>query len=624
MARLGRPAAWAALLLGSCAATPGAGEPSRPNILWIIVEDASPNLSCYGETVIRTPNLDALARDGVRFENAFTTCPVCSPSRSALITGMVQTTLGAHQHRSQHIGRKASGNTAYYDSYRVPVPLVPELFRKAGYFVSIQGKDEQGDHARLGGKPSGVLLAKTDYNFMWDTAVYEATDWKECPADRPFFAQIMLRGGQNRRAREHATDPAKVKLPPYDPDHPVIRRDRADYLNSWVQADREAAEILEALESSGRAKDTIVFFLSDHGRPHVRGIQFLYDDGMRIPLIVRFPDGRRKGTVREDLVRHIDVAATSLALAGLPLPDAMQGDDLFAKDYRPRDRVFSARDRCDETVDLMRSVRTHRYKYIRNFLPHLPHAQPNQYKDGYRTLRLLRELHEKGRLDPLQARIFRPVRPVEELYDLERDPLETVNLAGRPGVRVTQDRLRRALYDWMVRSGDLGLIPEPILEDLGKKYGNKFFVLRQPENRGLVRRLIDVIEAGDRKDRARLLEALASPRPSIRYWAATGLGTSGDPAAVDPLLPRLEDPSPAVRVAAALALGRLGRSGAPERVLAREIRNENVIVGMYAVRALEWIGDGARRVRADIAAARDSRYEFIRRIARRITAKFAE
>ena len=208
-----------------------------------------------------------------------------------------------------------------------------------------------------------------------------------------------------------------------------------------------------------------------------------------------------------------------------------------------------------------------------------------------------------------------------EFLDLKKDPLETVNLAGRPEHREIQERLRRALYDWRVRSGDLGLIPEPILENLGREHGNKVHVLRQPEHRDLVRRLIEVVEAGRRGDLGLLREALPSPRPSVRYWAATALGTSGLRDESERLLPLLEDPSAAVRFASALALGRLGRRGEPGRVLARELGNENVIVGMYAIRALEWIGDEAINVRDEIEAAKESPYEFTRRIAHRLLAR---
>jgi len=221
--------AFAVLLSGMLVWPPiGTAAPPRPNIVWIVGEDASAHLSCYGETTIRTPHLDGLAKDGLRFVNAFVTNPVCSPSRSAMVTGMYQTTLGAHNHRSQNRSSKARGNTAYYDSYRLPAVIrpVPRIFREAGYYCT------------LGSGPALQRPGKTDYNFISEARLYDGADWRQGPPDKPFFAQITLRGGKNRRAKQHGTDPAKVKLPPYYPDHPVLRRDWADYHNLWVQMDQ--------------------------------------------------------------------------------------------------------------------------------------------------------------------------------------------------------------------------------------------------------------------------------------------------------------------------------------------------------------------------------------------------
>jgi arylsulfatase A-like enzyme len=575
----------------------------RPNVLWIVVEDASPHVGCYGETTIETPHIDALAAEGVRFTRAFVTAPVCSPSRSAMVTGMYQTTLGAHNHRSQRAGGKGGGNAAYDESFRLPVPSVPELFRRAGYYVTNSGLNKTG---------------KTDYNFTGD--LYDPGDWADRKPGQPFFAQVQLHGGKARGAKvDDPVDPAAVTLPPYYPDDPVLRRDWAAYLNSWIKTDREVGQIIRRLRDEGVLDSTAVFFWTDHGVSHVRGKQFLYDEGIRVPLIVRFGDGRAAGSSREDLVEHIDVAATSLALAGIAIPDFVQGRDLFAGDYKPRSFVFATRDRCDETVDVIRAVRTKRYKYIRNFLSHLPHAQPNQYKDGKAITQAMRRLHREGGLSELQARVFEAPRPAEELYDVEADPHETVNLAEDPKFRGVRDELRRTLYDHMVETRDVGLIPEPILEDLGREHGSKYHVLRQSEHAGLVRSLIDVIDAGQRGDRQALLKALQSERPSVRYHAATWLGILGDRSAAEALAERADDEVAAVRVAVSLALCQLGRHERHAPRLARLIEDENLIVGMYAIRALEHIGPQAAAVQPAIEAARESRYEFTRRIANRLT-----
>jgi hypothetical protein len=483
------------------------------------------------------------------------------------------------------------------------VPSIPRLFKDAGYYAC-------NSATGLGDSKFG----KTDYNFAWDKSDYDGADWAARKPDQPFFVQIQLRGGKNRKAK-HGTRPAAVSLPPYYPDHPVLRDDWATYLNSWVQTDREVGAILKRLQDEGIADSTVIFFWTDHGVSHARGKQFLYEEGIRVPLIVRDPAAKDSSKVRTDLVTHIDIAASSLALAGIDIPEHLQGVDLFAGDYQPRDMVFSARDRCDETVEIQRCVRTARHKYIRNFLPHLPHLQPNQYKDGKAIIKTMRSLHSLGQLTDLQSRVFAPTRPKEELYDLDKDPHETVNLAGDPGHAATVQKLRTALYQWMVESRDVGLIPEPILEEFGNRYGNKYHVLQQAENKTLIGDVLKVIDATDSRV---WVEGLQSRQPSIRYWSATALGVRGGAAHIDDLKSLTHDSSSGVRVAASLAMFRLGDESSVS-ALAAEITNKNVLTGMYAIRALEMTGANAREHAAAIRAAQDSRYEFTRRIARRLS-----
>ncbi len=595
------------LILAIVLAIPfGVEAQSRPNIIWVVVEDASPHIGCYGETVIKTPYLNQMAADGVKFENAFVTCPVCSPSRSAMVSGMFQTTLGSHNHRSCNLQSKANGNVDYYDSYRVPesIRLVPELFTDAGYYVVNGGK------------------GKTDYNFIERSELYRGKDWKDRDPNQPFFAQIQLSGGKNRGAKiDRPTDPADVTLPPYYPDDPQLREDWAQYLNSWVYVDNEMGKLFERLEAEGIADSTVVFFWTDHGISHLRGKQFLYEEGIRVPMIVKFPHHKRAGTVRTDLVSHIDVAAASLQLAGIPIPDYIQGRPIFAEDYQPRQRIFAARDRCDETSETIRCVRTDRFKYIRNFISWRPHLQPNRYKDGKQISQTMRRLHAEGKLNELQARVFQPTRPMEEFYDLDADPHETVNLAGNPEFRETLLQLRRALYTGMVKSRDVGLIPEPILEDLGRQYGSKYAVLKQPENEGLIREAIETIHKGERRNIDALVEALESPRPTIRYWAATWLGNSQEPSVAQRLQESLKDENATVRVAAALALCKLGEAEAGLPTLQKEIENPNLLVGLYAIRGLEEIGPAADPALPAIQHARQSAYDPTSRVAVRLTAQ---
>lgn len=438
--------AWLAALAPLASAAP------RPNILWIVVDDMSANFSCYGETQIQTPHVDRLAKEGTQFTRAFVTAPVCSPCRSALITGMYQTSIGAHHHRS---GRGA-------EKIRLPPPVmpVPHLFRHAGYYTCIGGA--------LG---AGKGLGKTDYNFEWDRQMYDGADWSGRKPGQPFFMQVQLHGGKYREAKRwnetalkefgRLTPPDNVVLPPYYPRDRVLLDDWARYLDAVRYTDKQAGAVLDRLAAEGILDQTVVFFLTDHGISHARGKQFLYDEGIHVPLVIRGP-GVAKGKVREDLVEHIDLAATSLALAGIEVSEWMQGRDVLAGNYRKRDAVFAARDRCDETVDRLRCVRTDRFKYIRNFHPARPHLQPNRYKDNKPIVRRLRALHAAGTLDPLADKLlFAPTRPAEELYDLTADPHELHNLAADPVHAKTLESLRRRLDEWMEKTNDRGRQPEP-------------------------------------------------------------------------------------------------------------------------------------------------------------------
>ena len=434
-----------------------AQQAKRPNIVWIIPDDMSANFSCYGETAIQTPHVDQLAREGVKFTRAFVTAPVCSTCRSAFITGMYQTSIGAHHHRS---GRGT-------EKIHLPshIKLVPKLFQQAGYYTTISGWP-----IRTG------RLGKTDYNFEWDESVYDGSDWAERKPGQPFFAQIQTPGGKLRgkdsagwekvasaaeRKFGSRTPLDAVKLPPYYPNHPDIVRDWAAYLDSVRMTDAMVGEVIARLEAEGVRDNTLILFMTDHGISHARGKQFLYDEGIHVPLVIAGP-GIEPGTVRNDPVEHIDIAALSLAAAGIAVPEWMQARDILADDYQPRDAAFSARDRCDETVDHIRSVRTSDFKYIRNFLPERPYLQPCAYKDAKAMLIALREWHAAGKLNDVQSLHLQETRPPEELYDLRNDPHEIHNLAGDPAYAETLARLRGRLDQWMEETGDQGRTPEPV------------------------------------------------------------------------------------------------------------------------------------------------------------------
>ncbi len=458
------------VLLISILSIPFQSFAQKPNILWFVVDDMSPNFSCYGEELIQTPAVDKLAAQGTQFTRAYVTAPVCSACRSALITGMYQTTIGAHHHRS---GRGEI-------KIRLPdgVRPVPELFQQAGYFTCIGSGLSDVDHRGVafaegkGRKKArgGSRLGKTDYNFEWDAKMYDSHDWAG-RGDKPFFMQVQLHGGKLREGDEKAraafrervimelgsaTAPAKVMLPPHFPRDPVLLEDWALYLDAVRLTDMHVGHVIARLEKEELLENTLVIFMTDHGISHARGKQFLYDEGTHVPFIVRGP-GIARGAVRKDLIEHIDMAALSLAAAGLPIPATMQGRDIFAKGYQPREAVFAARDRCDETVERLRSVRTDRFLYVRNFHPQRPHLQPNAYKDGKSIVQTLRSLHEAGKLPSVaEDLLFSPTRPAEELYEYQGDRFQVTNLATNPDFKAQLEAHRAKLDRWITSSADKG------------------------------------------------------------------------------------------------------------------------------------------------------------------------
>ena len=440
--------------------TDGGTDESRPNVLWAFMDDVSPWFPCYGDETVETPNIDRLAADGVCFDRMYSTAPVCTPSRSAVVTGMHQTTIGAHNHYSS-FDRFRGTEIDEWDPNHLGVRTVPEIFRSAGYYTFNEGKnhynfvdnDEALYHRSAGTETKG---AESDPGYKGEAH----TDWHGRDSGQPFFGQIQLRGGKADVDDDiDRVEPETVDVPPYYPDHPVYQREIAHHYDTIQQMDRELGTVLSALEADGLTNDTVIWFFSDHGMRLPRHKQFCYEGGIHVPALVAGP-GVPSGDVRSDLVSGIDIGPTSLALAGIETPSTMEGQNAFGPEFN-HECVVAARDRCDYTIDRIRTVVTDRYKYIRNFMPDRPYLQP-QYRDGRDSMRVLKELHEQGDLDKVQSSFVSEDRPAEELYDLDTDPHETENLVSSPD-REHQEalgRLRRHLRQWIDETDDQGQYPE--------------------------------------------------------------------------------------------------------------------------------------------------------------------
>lgn len=445
----------AAILIG-LTATFSLGADERPNILWIITDDHSQeDVGCYGHKLVHTPNMDRLAQEGTKFINAFSAAPTCAPTRSGLITGMYPIRIGAHNQRNNQ--------AVLPDGVR----LLPHYLKDAGYFCV----NANWNLTRPG---------KSDYQFRWvQRETYEkATDWAKRGAGQPFFAQVQI--SEPHRVfsgkSDRPIDPQQIELPPQYPDDPVIRADFAGYLNDIQIADDKVGQILDKLDREGDGKNTIVFFFGDQGRPFPRGKQFLYDEGLRIPLIIRWPEHIPAGEVSDRLVSMLDFAPTCLELAGADVPPHMDGVVFLGDHAVERDLVFASRDRVDDAVDRIRCLRTKRFKYIRNFFPDRPYDMNESYMVMvHSTLHALRKGHAEGTLTQEQALWMAPNRPVEELYDLEIDPNEFHNLAGAPEHRKELESFRKQLNIWIDETNDRGRQAEDpvLLEGIRREFAGQ-------------------------------------------------------------------------------------------------------------------------------------------------------
>jgi arylsulfatase A-like enzyme len=444
-----------ALLMISSMAAPAAAQ-NRPNIVWISNEDMSPHLGVYGDALARTPVLDRLAQESIRYTRAFTTAPVCAPSRAAIITGMYQTSIGA-QHMRTTEDRVPELPGPYLAVPPHYVKAFPEYLRAAGYYTSNR--------------------AKTDYQFgvpftIWDDLGPNAHWRNRQDKTQPFFSVFNLMvthesqifpSSPARKGKALITDLERVVVPPYYPDTPLVREELARMYDNIADMDTQVGDILKQLDADGLAENTIVFYWSDHGDGVPRAKRSLYDSGLHVPLMIRWPGMTPAiaNSASGRLVSMIDLAPTVLAMAGVEIPAHLQGRVLVGpKEAPPPGFVFAARDRMDQEYDMMRSARDERFLYIRNFAPDQPYAGHIIYRNQSNIMQEWLKLQAERALTGPAALWMRTSRPAEELYDTMIDPHQIRNLAGEMAHRQTLERMREALTDWMARTNDQGLLNE--------------------------------------------------------------------------------------------------------------------------------------------------------------------
>ena len=428
----------------------------RPNIIWLVAEDQSPDFfPMYGDSTISLPNIESLSLDGVVFTNAYTPVPVCAPTRSAIITGMYPTTLGTHNMRTYNAYTTENQPEIGIPSYSPLVPdgvkMFTEYLRKEGYYCTNN--------------------AKEDYNFKapesgWDESSTSA-HWRNRPKDAPFFSvfnfNVCHESGIWKQGEEELyVSPDSISVPPYFPDNDVIRHDLAVNYSNLKRLDEELGKIINQLKEDGLYENSIIFFYGDHGGPFPRYKRALYDTGIKLPLVIKFQNNLKKSNYDDRLISFIDFAPTLLSWAGITPPKVMQGKAQFGvyRDSTESNYVFASSDRFDEMYDKLRAVRTKKFKYIRNYNPEISNALAVKYREQIPMMQNMMTLRALGKLDSLPSLWFRTPKPEEELYDMENDPFELVNLSNQVQFQDTLVHLRKVLNTWIKETNDLGRTPE--------------------------------------------------------------------------------------------------------------------------------------------------------------------
>ncbi|MFT7643348.1 MAG: N-sulfoglucosamine sulfohydrolase, partial [Pirellulaceae bacterium] len=581
----------------------------RPNIVWITAEDMSATLGCYGDEYATTPHIDQLSTQSVRYTHAFASAPVCSPSRSCLITGCYAPSLGTQQMRS---------------AFPIPEFMTgfPSHLRKQGYYTSNS--------------------VKTDYNTEnWQKII--AASWDESSAtahwrnrkdkSKPFFSVFNLMTSHQSRtmvwpyakfqsevqskltpAKIH--DPVKAPLPPYYPDTPTIRKTVARFYDCVSLMDQQVGDLLKQLEEDGLAENTIVFFYSDHGSGMPRHKRALLDSGMHVPLMVRFPGKYNKwapakaGETLNRLVSFVDFGPTALSLAGVKVPKWMQGRPFLGEqNTRQRKLVYGHRDRVDEVSDLARSVRSQRYLYIRNYMPHLGYNQSTAWPDLGEIRHEFYRLTDKDSMTKPQWHFAGPSRAVEELYDCEKDPQNLVNLAHSSSHAELLSRLRKANSVHIEANQDVGFYAESEAWKLFAESTAWETARKKNLNLKEIYEAASLVGLGSEKQ---LLESLASSNSYVRFWGAIGLHNfeSLSDEAVQLLSTRLRDESMAVRIESAHVLARNG-VGKTLPVLLEALHSKQLTVVLHAARTIEGLGNAASSAAGEMEQLR-KRCEAIR------------
>lgn len=591
----------------------------RPNILWVTSEDNGPELGCYGDTFAASPNIDALAARSLVFENCWSNAPVCAPARTTIISGLFPTSLGGQHMRSQ---------------VKLPdvAKLYPQVFRGLGYYCTNNSKEDYN------------LETPAD---LWDDSSRKA-HWRNRKPGQPFFAvfNFTVSHESKLRVRPHNAihDASKVTVPAYHPDAPEVRQDWAQYYDKVTEMDREVGQILSQLKDDGLDENTIIFYYGDHGSGMPRGKRWLYQSGLRVPMIVHVPERFQQrvagqyesGTRSQRLVSFVDLMPTVLSLAGEQPLAHLHGKAFLGK-YATEDPtyIYGFRDRMDERYDMSRAIRDDKFMYIRNFYPQRPQGAYLDYMFQTPTTQVWKRMFDEGKLNEAQSFFWKP-KPAEELYDLKSDPYQVNNLALDPSQAETVTRFRGAIRDWMLNIKDLGFLPEG--EMLERAGNDAPYALGQDTSRFDLTAIYEVADLATRPaagDLESLLKLRVARDSVARFWVANGLliramGDMERDACVKAARGMTTDASPYVRCIANETVARFGTAadrGPAMRLLLNmaDTRQTNTFVGMLAMNSLDWceptkaeVGDSLDGI-PDTAKSVPGRYQsYVPRLKERI------
>ncbi len=553
-------------------------EPEKPNILWIVSEDNTTMLGCYGDKFATTPHIDKLASEGILYTNAYSQ-PACALSRSTLITGMFASSLGTEQMRS---------------NYPIPdfIQFFPIYLRQAGYYTTNNAKEDYNTSRHRG---------------VWNESSEKAS-YKNREPGQPFFAVFNLGITHESSIGVHKSpgklihDPDKVMIPPYLPATPEMKNDFALYYDKIEVMDKQVADLLKELDEAGLTNNTIIFYYSDNGGVLGRSKRFMYDAGLHVPLVIRFPKKYASlapapvGSRIDRVVSFEDFAPTVLSLAGVEMPSYMQGKPFLGEQQvLEKEYAFGFRGRIDESLEMIRTIRSKKYRYIRNYMPNKIYGQHNEYLWQAKSMASWENSYKSGSLNATQSTFWHQ-KPSEELFDTEVDPYNVNNLAGEKAYKVILEKMRQDCKDIIHRTKDTGFIPESMRVTISKN--STVYDFAHSNNYPLERILetADMATLRDIQYLDELIMRLSDKNPIIRYWAATGCTVLGKQAkkARSKLLVLLKDEVAAVRIAVAEALYSIGDNAAIIPTLTSILSSDNQFERVETLTVLEKMKNDAK------------------------------